>query len=87
LPRALLGKIAELVRVMQWQVLAGLALQLGDPSVVEYPSKDLPRVHWILFEVDEDGEPLHPIDGLIESVLDAEPSGREMRPKGIGRDG
>jgi hypothetical protein len=79
--------IAEVVRVMQWRVLAGLAYQLADPGVVEYPADDLPRVSWTLFEVDEGGEPLHPIDGLHESVLDTDPSGREMRPKGVGREG
>jgi hypothetical protein len=79
--------IAEIVRVMQWQVLAGLAYQLADPGVVDYPTEDLPRVNWALFELDEDGEPLEPIDGLHESVLDTDPSGREMRPKGVGRAG
>ena len=79
--------IAEIVRVMQWHVLAGLAYQLADSGVVEYPTDELPKVHWTLFEVDEDGEPLHPIDGLHESVLDTDPSGREMRPKGVGREG
>jgi hypothetical protein len=79
--------IAEIVRVMQWQVLAGLAYQLSDPGVVEYPSEELPQVNWTLFEVDEDGEPLHPIDLLHESVLDTDPSGREMRPKGVDREG
>jgi hypothetical protein len=79
--------LAELVRVMQWEVLAGLAYQIADPGVVEYPSEELPRVNWALFEMSEDDEPLHPIDGLHESVLDTEPSGREMRPKGVGREG
>ncbi len=79
--------ITEVVRVRQWEVLAGIAYLLSDPGIVEYPSEDLPRVNWTLFEVDEDGEPLHPIDGLHECVLDTEPSGREMRPKGVGRDG
>ena len=79
--------IAEIVRIMQWQVLAGLAYQLSDSGVVEYPSDDLPQVKWILFEVDEDGEPLHPINQLHESVLDTDPSGREMRPKEVGREG
>jgi hypothetical protein len=79
--------IADVVRVMQWNVLAGLAYQLADPGMVEYPSEEVPRVDWTLFEVDEDGKPLHPIDGLYESVLDTDPSGREMRPKGIGREG
>lgn len=79
--------IAEVVRVLQWQVLAGLAYQLADPAVVEYPSDELPQVSWTLFEVDEDGQPLHPIGGLHESVLDTDPSGREMRPKGVSREG
>ena len=38
-------------------------------------------------EVDEGGQPLHPIDGLHESVLDTDPTGREMRPKGVTRAG
>lgn len=79
--------IAEVVRIMQWQVLAGLAYQLADSGVVEYPSDELPQVSWTLFEVNKDGEPLHPIDALHESVLDTDPSGREMRPKGVGREG
>jgi hypothetical protein len=79
--------IAELVRVMQWQVLAHLAVQLDDSDVAEYPSKDMPQVNWKLFEVDEHGLPLHPIDGLHESVLDTDPTGREMRPKGVTRAG
>jgi hypothetical protein len=79
--------ISEVVRVMQWSVLARIAYQLDDPGVVEYPSKEMPQVNWGLFEVDEDGEPLHPIDGLHESVLDIDPTGREMRPKGITRAG
>ena len=79
--------ITEVVRVMQWRALAGLAYQLGDPGVVEYPSGEMPRVNWTLFEVDEDGQPLNPIDGLHESVLDTDPTGREMRPKGVTRAG
>lgn len=75
--------IAEVVRVMQWDVLFGLCYLLSDSGAVEYPSKDLPRVHWDLFEVDENGQPLHPIPGLHESVLGTDPSGREMRPKGV----
>lgn len=79
--------ITEVVRVMQWSVLAGLAYQLSDPGVVEYPSNEMPCVNWMLFEVDEDGQPLHPIDGLHESVLDTDPTDREMRPKGVTRAG
>jgi hypothetical protein len=73
--------IAEVVRVMQWEFLFGLCYLLSDPGTVEYPSKKLPRVNWAFFEVDENGEPLHPISGLHESVLWTDPTGREMRPK------
>lgn len=79
--------IAEVVRVMQWNVLAAVAYQLSDSGVVEYPSEDLPRVNWTLFEVDQDGQPLRPIEGLHESVLETDPAGREMRPKSVGREG
>lgn len=79
--------ITEVVRVMQWELLHHIAYQLADPGIVDYPSDDLPRVNWTLFEVDEDGQPLHDIDCLHESVLDTDPSGREMRPKGVGREG
>jgi hypothetical protein len=79
--------ISEVVRVLQWRVLFGLSYLLSDPGKVKYPSKKLPRVNWTLFEVDEDGEPLHPIPGLHESVLGTDPSGREMRSKADDREG
>jgi hypothetical protein len=79
--------IAEIVRVMQWELLFALTYLLSDSGKVQYPSKKLPRVRWALFEVDENDEPLHTIPGLHESVLGTDPSGREMRPKGVGREG
>ncbi len=79
--------LAEVVRVMQWQVLQAIAYQLSDSGVVVYPSDDTPRVNWELFEIDEDGQPLSPICCLHESVLDTDPTGREMRPKGVTRSG
>ena len=79
--------IAEVVRVMQWSILADIAYQLADPGVALYPNRDMRQVNWVLFEVDEEGRPLHSIDGLHESVLDTDPTGREMRPKGVTRAG
>jgi hypothetical protein len=38
-------------------------------------------VGWGLFEVSEDGKVGRPIQGLHESVLQTDPTGREMRPK------
>ncbi len=77
--------IAEVVRIMQWELLFAFTYLLSDPGKVEYPSKNLRRVNWALFEVDDNGRPLHPISGLHESVLGTDPTGREMRPKKVGR--
>lgn len=69
--------LTELVRVMQWQMLSRLCYLLEDPGDVE---PEAARVAWALFEVDADGNPGRPIDGLHESVLETDPNGREMRP-------
>jgi hypothetical protein len=79
--------LTEVVRVMQWELLEALIYQLDDSSVVDYPSGNMPETHWALFQIDEDGEPLEELGCLHESVLDTEPSGREMRPKGVTREG
>jgi hypothetical protein len=78
--------ISEFTRVMQWQTLAGIAYSIDDSGGVAYPSESTPTVHWALCEVTEEGDVLHSIDAIHESVLDVEPSGREMRPKGVTRD-
>jgi hypothetical protein len=46
-----------------------------------YPSDPVPRVGWALFEVDDNGRPLREIGMLQESVLETDPTGREMRPR------
>lgn len=38
-------------------------------------------------EVDDERQPLEEIDLLHKNVLDTDPSGREMRPRGVGREG
>jgi hypothetical protein len=73
--------LAEVARTMQWQLLHGLCYQLSDPSIEE---PELSAVGWRLFEVDEQGRIGRPIEGLHESVLETDPAGREMRPKGAG---
>ena len=78
--------ITEVVRVMQWELLAHMAYLLADSSVVDYPSDEMPRANWMLFEVDENGQPLHPFD-VHENVLSTDPTGREMRPRGVTRAG
>lgn len=71
--------LADLVRGMQVRLLFDLCHLLEDPGAVE-PALD--GVSWSLVETDEDFEPTQePISGLHESVLDMDPTGREMRPR------
>ena len=69
--------LTTVVRIMQWWLLAGLCVRLSDPGVIE---EEVADVAWQLFQVDDNGAPIAPIDGLIESVLETDPTGREMRP-------
>ena len=70
--------ITVVVRVMQWWLLAGLCQLLDEPPALEAEVAD---IAWRLVLLDEHGEPTAPIEGLIESLLETEPSGREMRPR------
>ena len=67
-----------IARNVQWQLLHSICYQLSDPSIEE---PELRHVAWRLFEVDEKGRIGRPIEGLHESVLETDPTGREMRPK------
>lgn len=69
--------LTTVVRVMQWRVLSGLCYLLDDPGDLESEVKD---IAWRLFQVDENDQPIAAISGLNESVLETEPSGKEMRP-------
>jgi len=68
--------LTTVVRVMQWRVLSGLCQLLDDPGNLESEVED---IAWRLFEVDENDRPIAAISGLHESVLETEPSGREIR--------
>jgi hypothetical protein len=68
----------DIVRGMQAQFLFSLCYLLDDPMLTE---EELSDFGWGLFEVDTDGRPVPPcIGGLHESVLETDPTGREMRP-------
>jgi|SRR5215472_6920671 len=69
--------LTTVVRVMQWRLLAGLCVLLEDPGDVEDEISD---IWWGLFLIDEDDNPIEPVDGLIESVLETDPTGLEMCP-------
>jgi hypothetical protein len=71
-------EITDLVRGMQAQLLFSLCYLLEDPNIQEEQASD---VCWRLFLVDEEGHPQEPLDGLHESVLETDPTGREMRPR------
>jgi hypothetical protein len=68
--------LTTVVRVMQWQLLFALCQLLDDPGDLE---KEVEDVTWSLFQTDDMGRPIRSINALHESVLETEPSGREMR--------
>lgn len=67
--------ITTVVRTMQWQLLSSFCHLLEDPGVLEPEIRDLA---WSLVQVDEAGQPIDVIHSLHESVLDTDPSGRNM---------
>jgi len=77
--------LTKVVRIMQWQLLFGLCYLLDDPEHMrddrETIQKEAGDILWSLFQVDENCSPLAVVGGLHESVLETEPTGREMRPR------
>lgn len=70
-------ELTELVRAMQAELLFSVCYLLQDPGDVE---DDVSDIEWALVQVDANGNVLATIDGLHESVLETDPTGREMRP-------
>lgn len=71
--------LADLVRGMQAELLFGLCHLLDAPSLEE-PGLD--DVGWTLVTTDERQQPTdRTMGGLHESVLETDPSGREMCPR------
>ena len=70
-------EIIDLVRGCEAETLSGFCYLLEDPGLTE----EDPEVEWALFQIDEQGQPIAAIDGLHESVLETDPTGREMRPR------
>jgi hypothetical protein len=71
-------EITDVVRGTQATLLFSLCYLLGDPGDVEPEVAD---VAWSLVQIDDDDNVLGSIDCLHESVLQMDPTGREMRPK------
>lgn len=73
-------ELTDLARGLQASFLFQLCYLLDDP---DFSEQELEGFSWGLFEVDENDNPIHPrIGGLHESVLETDPTGREMRPRG-----
>lgn len=70
--------ISDIVRVMQWQALFSFCYLLADPDI---PEPEVADIDWGLFQVDEHGRPTVAISSLHESVLETDPTGREMFPR------
>lgn len=70
--------LSQIARGVQVELLFELCYMLEDNGLME---PELNGVGWGLFQTDEEGNPLEPIYSLHESVLDLDPTGREMRPK------
>lgn len=66
------GDLHEVVREMQQGLLFSLCYMLGDSGAVV--GNDV--VKWAFFELDDDGNPLDPIHGLHESVIETDPANR-----------
>jgi hypothetical protein len=70
--------LTSLARALQAEFLFSMCYLLDDPTFRE---RELQDFSWGLFEVDADGKPIPPrIGGLHESVLETDPTGREVRP-------
>ena len=73
--------IVELVRTAQAELIFGLCYQLEDPDISDEEEEHLDTFGWALVATEGDDEPTSQvINGLHESVLEMDPTGREMRP-------
>src|SRR5258708_39380043 len=68
--------ITDVARGMQYALLFSLCYLLDDPGKLE---DAVANVNWGLMPLAENGQPLAPIAGLHESVLETDPTAREMR--------
>ncbi|HET6990517.1 MAG TPA: hypothetical protein VFJ43_04295, partial [Bacteroidia bacterium] len=68
--------IIDLIRVIQFNTLFHVCSAI-DKSF----EADTPVANWTLYEVDDDDNPKNSITGLHESLLEFDPSGKEMEPR------
>jgi hypothetical protein len=71
--------LTTIARCLQAQMIFSLGYLLDSGPAEQ--TEEIQDVTWGLFQVDDNGQPLgSPISGLHESVLEFDPTGREMRP-------
>ncbi|MFT3823522.1 MAG: hypothetical protein QM731_06355 [Chitinophagaceae bacterium] len=68
--------IIDLIRVIQFNTLFHVCSTI-DKSI----EADTPVTNWTLYETDDDDNPNNVINGLHESLLEFDPSDKEMRPR------
>lgn len=74
--------IVDLVRSSQAETISGLCYLLDDPSLYDEENERVRSLGWALVATNENFEPTgEVISGLHESVLETDPTGREMRPR------
>ena len=74
--------IVDVVRGSQAEMIFGLCYLLEDPSLEDELEERVGTVGWALVTTNDDFEPTKEvIGGLHESVLETDPTGREMRPR------
>ncbi len=77
--------LTNLIRIMQCELLFQVCYLLDDPfPAIEDVVERIPalkEVAWGVFELDDNEDPTRRIGGLHESVLEMDPTGREMRPR------
>jgi hypothetical protein len=74
-------ELTDLVREMQAELLFTFCYLLEDPGDVEESVSD---IAWALVQADDEENVLGKIGALHESVLETDPTGREMRPRSAG---
>jgi hypothetical protein len=71
--------LTEIARCLQAQMIFAITYIIDGPPYELSPIKDL---SWGLFQITADGRPIGPqVSGLYESVLEFDPTGRDMRPE------
>lgn len=76
-------ELTNLVRAMQAELLFHVSYLLADPDFVpdqRFEDPLLKAARWVLVTLDEKDRIGQPIDGLHESVLETDPTGREVGP-------